>query len=315
MTIVLQTISSIFKEDNMIPQPFTCRRSIAEAMTSQPIKRASGFKSMACCVPLLAVMVSCSQTSSPTPAPVASSLTPGSGQITAGHSTSLTPVFTNGTGVIDNNIGSVTSGTPVTVSPVSTTTYTLSVTNADGVSASKTALISVLPAPAITSFTVSPTSILAGQNVTMNVAYSNGSGTVDNGVGPVSQGIPSYPAPQVNTTYTLTVDNGAGGTATMAASPITVQSTGMGLQLGFNRNITPKVLTVASITVAGPNGFNQVYRVSGQSWHLDLPAAGTYTITASAYMDSQNVSHSPTTPSQDVVVSAGVYALAGIQYN
>lgn len=53
--------------------------------------------------------------------------------ITIGDSTDLTAVFNSSdVGNIDNNIGSVTSETPVTVTPSATTTYTLSVTKSDG---------------------------------------------------------------------------------------------------------------------------------------------------------------------------------------
>jgi len=40
----------------------------------------------------------------------------------AGNSTTLTAVFSGGTGTVDNNVGAVTSGTPVQVTPASTTT-------------------------------------------------------------------------------------------------------------------------------------------------------------------------------------------------
>lgn len=55
-------------------------------------------------------------------APVATSLTAGVSTITAGSSTTLTAVFSGGTGSVDNGVGTVTSGTPVTVKPSATTT-------------------------------------------------------------------------------------------------------------------------------------------------------------------------------------------------
>lgn len=64
--------------------------------------------------------------------------------ISAGESVDLTAVFTNGTGVIDNNIGSVTSSSPVSVSPAVTTTYTLTVTNESG---SDTSTVTVIVNP------------------------------------------------------------------------------------------------------------------------------------------------------------------------
>lgn len=52
--------------------------------------------------------------------------------IVSGGSTQLTGVFANGTGVITPGNLSVTSGTPVTVSPAATTIYTLTVTPTQG---------------------------------------------------------------------------------------------------------------------------------------------------------------------------------------
>ncbi|MFP5250245.1 MAG: hypothetical protein ACLGP3_10510 [Acidobacteriota bacterium] len=52
--------------------------------------------------------------------------------ITSGDSTQLTAVFANGTGVITPGNLAVISGTPVTVTPVNTTIYTLTVTPSQG---------------------------------------------------------------------------------------------------------------------------------------------------------------------------------------
>ena len=46
-------------------------------------------------------------------------------RVDAGSSTELTAVFENGAGSVDNGVGTVQSGLPVTVTPNATTTYTL----------------------------------------------------------------------------------------------------------------------------------------------------------------------------------------------
>jgi hypothetical protein len=73
------------------------------------------------------------------------SANPTSLQVNAGNgaNTVLTPVFSNGTGVIDQGVGSVTSGVTKTVSLTSTTTYTLTVTNAAGDSVTSAATVAV----------------------------------------------------------------------------------------------------------------------------------------------------------------------------
>jgi hypothetical protein len=76
--------------------------------------------------------------------------------ITAGQSARLTGIFSNGTGVITPGNLSVTSGTPVTVTPAATTTYTLTVTGVAGAPAVQTATVRVNSATADT------LSILAG---------------------------------------------------------------------------------------------------------------------------------------------------------
>lgn len=77
------------------------------------------------------------------PAPVISSFKAASPTIPTGSSTTLTAVFSNGTGSIDNALGAVASGTPKTVTPTSTTTYTLTVTNVAGTSVTASATVTV----------------------------------------------------------------------------------------------------------------------------------------------------------------------------
>ena len=63
--------------------------------------------------------------------------------IALGGSTNLVPVFANGTGVITPGDIAVSSGDQVSVSPSTTTTYTLAVTNAAGTSTGMTYVITV----------------------------------------------------------------------------------------------------------------------------------------------------------------------------
>jgi len=77
--------------------------------------------------------------------------------ITNGGSATLTGVFANGTGVITPGNITATSGTGLTVSPTSTTTYTLIVSATGQTSATQTALVTVTAAtPASPTFTTTP---------------------------------------------------------------------------------------------------------------------------------------------------------------
>lgn len=64
----------------------------------------------------------------PTPNPVITSFTAASYTITQGQSTTITPVFANGTGVIQPNSLAATTNVAISITPNTTTTYILSVT-------------------------------------------------------------------------------------------------------------------------------------------------------------------------------------------
>lgn len=81
----------------------------------------------------------------PAPPPTITSFSASSTTITTGNSVDLTAVFiADGTASIDNNVGTVTSDTSVTVSPSTNTTYTLTVTKSDGSSETSALTITVV---------------------------------------------------------------------------------------------------------------------------------------------------------------------------
>jgi hypothetical protein len=152
------------------------------------------------------------------PAPVITSFTAGAATITAGTSTTLTAAFSNGTGSVNNGVGAVTSGAAVNVTPAATTTYTLTVTNPGGTSVTANVTVTVVPAPVITSFTAGAARIAVGNSTTLTAVFSNGTGSVDHGVGAVTSGTPVAISPSVTTTYNLTVTNAATTPATTTAT-------------------------------------------------------------------------------------------------
>ncbi|QBG35294.1 hypothetical protein [Litorilituus sediminis] len=70
------------------------------------------------------------------------------------------------------------------------------------------------PAPIISSFTASKTTIMAGETIELFADFSNGTASIDNGVGTISSNTPVSIIPENNTTYMLTVTNSAGVTVT-----------------------------------------------------------------------------------------------------
>jgi len=110
----------------------------------------------------------------------------------------------------------------INVSPTTTTTYTLSLTGPGG-SASYDATVNVDPAPVITDFSVSPSSISAGDSVTFSATFTGGSGEITPGNYSITSG-GTYvltTGPSTSTVYTLTVTAPC-GTGSQDTATVTV---------------------------------------------------------------------------------------------
>lgn len=145
----------------------------------------------------------------PTPAPVINSFTASKVTIMAGESIELTADYSGGTAIIDNKIGNISAGSPITISPEQNTTYTLTVTNAEGSAVTAQLSIEVM-LPEIISFTASTMEITEGESVTLTAEFKNGLGRIDVGVGNIASGGSKTVKPNTPTTYTLTVENSEG---------------------------------------------------------------------------------------------------------
>ena len=80
-------------------------------------------------------------------------------------------------------------------------------------------------AASIESFTASPESIAPGETATLTASFSNGNGTIDQGIGPIGSGATVLVAPTSNSVYTLVVVDSMGRAVTQTAS-VTVVGTG-----------------------------------------------------------------------------------------
>ena len=154
------------------------------------------------------------------PAPIITSFQASKSGITAGESVSLTAVFTGGTGVITPGNLAVTSGNAVTVTPSTTTTYTLTVTPPVGAAITATVTVTVDAAPTIASFVASPTTVGPGGSASLTGVFANGTGVITPGNIPVTSGAPVSVTPSATTTYTLTVTNPF-GTAITGTTTVT----------------------------------------------------------------------------------------------
>ncbi len=157
-------------------------------------------------------------------APAIASLTAAKATVTLGTGTTLTPVFSGGTGTL-TGFGTVTSGLPVATGPLAaSTTFTLTVTNAAGDSVTRPVTVAAVAAPAISAFAAAQSPITAGGSTTLTATFQNGTGSVDHGLGAVMSGSPisTGTLTDPSTTFTLTVTNAAGDSVTLLASVATV---------------------------------------------------------------------------------------------
>lgn len=149
-------------------------------------------------------------------------------QIERGASSTLSWRVLNADTVSISGIGTVPASGTAPVSPQQTTTYTLTARN--GVNEeSATAVVAVTvpanPTPRVLSCSASPTSVAAGQIVTLNYATTNADTvTIQPGVGNVAKSGSVNVTPQQTTTYTVTATSAQGSdtcgmTVTVGAKP------------------------------------------------------------------------------------------------
>jgi hypothetical protein len=103
-------------------------------------------------------------------------------------------------------ISQTVTGTSLTLTPSTTTTYTLQAwPSSGGVYAVTTVQVDLIPA--ITSFNASTSNVSLGGSVQLVPTFVNGTGRIDPGVGPVVSGVPVTVSPIGYSKYTLTVTN------------------------------------------------------------------------------------------------------------
>ncbi len=152
------------------------------------------------------------------PVPTITSFAASPAGIAIGSSSSLTPVFANGTGVITPGNIAVVSGTPVTVTPTATTPYTLTVTPPVGPAITQMATVTVYPLPTIASFTALPPSIAPGGTSSLTATFANGAGVITPGNIAVTSGTPVSVTPSTTTPYLLTVTPPVGSAITQTVT-------------------------------------------------------------------------------------------------
>jgi len=226
--------------------------------------------------------------------------------IPLGGSTTLSWSLENASNWSITYLGSPGGGN-ISVSPTSTTTYTLTATNYAGTSVTSSVTITVNPTPSISSFSISSSSPLYGDSVTLTPVFSNGTGEIGwsgNGSSDItssaSSGVGIATTPLVPRTYTLSVVNlGTYVYATVSVTPQTVSISSISpttpIGTGQPRNFSA---TVSGALNSGISWSNTGVAGSWSGSTFTPSAAGTLYITATSIA---NPSISVTTPAITVV--------------
>ena len=242
----------------------------------------------------LMTLVACSATPQAPTEHLAVGLQANPASIAAGASTTLSwSVAGTATSLaIDHGVGDVTHRTSATVTPASTTTYTLTAHGTTG-SATGSATVVVQPAdttaaPTINAFSASPTTIAAGDPTTL--AWSVGGSvttlTIAPEVGDVT-GLTSTTAnPTSTTTYTLTA-SGPGGSTTATAEAIVALPPVAELVAAPTTGVLPHAVDFDGRGSTDPDGLELAYAWSFGDGNYATGAvvahtyetAGTYTAT------------------------------------
>lgn len=201
--------------------------------------------------------------------------------LTPGSAAQLQGAFTGGTGSISPTVGAVVSGQNYPVSPTTSTTYILTVTNAAGKQATSSVDIS-LP-PVIQSLQATPATLTLGQSSVLTPVFTNGTGSLDNGVGAVLSG-QSYPVtPTASTTYTLTVTGTSGTTpATQTVTVTLLPPASIGTFSALPSTLYPgQSSTLTPVFVGGTGSIDHGVGtvVSGQTYPVSPLNTTTYTLT------------------------------------
>lgn len=230
--------------------------------------------------------------------PVISGFTSSASTIPVGSASTLSWTVSGATSLsIDNGVGSVIGTSSCSVSPTTSTTYSLSATNAGGTVTRQVSMTVVQP-PTISSLGASPSSIYKGDGSTLNWSVSGATSlSLDNGIGTVS-GTSYSVSPSSTATYTLTATNTVNGVSVNRTAATTIYvsprptvptinaftadagaiAAGSGTTLRWNvsNSVGDAIVTITSVGSVGTSG----------SLSVTPSATTTYTLTATNSLDS-----------------------------
>ena len=228
-------------------------------------------------------------------APVATSLIPASTNVPIGTATTITPIFSNGTGVVDQGVGSVTSGVAFSSGNISAAkTFILTVTNAAGTQDTKSVVVTpmeVAVSPSSASLSIGGTqgfsaSITGGTNSALTWSCTDGNLSTTTGANT------TWTAPGTAGTYTITAtsqaDSRAVASATVTVHPqIGISPPSASIHRGGALSYAATVTGASNQGVRWSAGGGTLSATTGGSVTWTAPTAlGAYTITATSDADA-----------------------------
>ncbi|HTL97209.1 MAG TPA: hypothetical protein VL181_00260 [Holophagaceae bacterium] len=204
------------------------------------------------------------------------------------------------TGAVDSSVTwSVTGGGSITAGGVYTApasvpagAVTVTATSAADPSASGSATVTIVALPTA-SLSATPDPVDRGAAATLTPLFTGVGAAIDQGIGPVTSGAGVSTGPLTTaTTYTLTVVNAAGDTATasttVAVNPVGVSVTPLSKTLGTGAtlNLSAAVTGAADPSVTWSADGGSVLPTGASTATFTAPATpGTYTVTATSVAD------------------------------
>lgn len=218
---------------------------------------------------------------------------------------------------IDQGIGSVALNGSTTISPASTTVYTITANNSAGNSTARcqitvkstsagtstvTPSTAIIEKPVIRLFKAEPSGIIAGGHTTLSWDVQGATGIdISPDIGAVEPGVTILISPAKTTMYTLTASNSAGSEST-SLTVIVRQADQPPLQGGYVLDL-PLVITESGSLIKNGTNYGKSGSVCAGDTPMNLPSRAFLSFDISSVPANAVI--------EEVVLDMGTYAISG----